>query len=528
MRRAGAYAWLLGAALGAAYLISEPPGSDLTAALFRTELFEREGFTAYSGQWYSGHHTPGYSLLAPPLSALLGPRLLGALVAVASIVLFERLASRGFGSRAWVATCWFAVGIAANLWVARVPFGLGVALGLGAALAAQRERHVAAGVLAGLSGLASPVAGAFVALAGAAWAATSRPARGRAIALVAAALVPVALVAAAFPEGGTMPFVASSFWPALAVGAGVLLLLPAEQRALRTGAALYTALLIAVFLVPNPLGGSAVRLGVLFAGPLLAGALLAIAHPGRWRLIALAALVLPLTFWAVRPAWRDQRLSHGPGLAAGFYAPLLEFLRKREQAEGPIRVEVPPTRYHVEAAELAPEVPLARGWERQLELKHAPLFYRGGAEDVRGPSPVAYRAWLYANGVSYVAIPQAIADYSARAERRLVVRGAPYLHPVWRGGAWRVWEVRGSPGLASGSARLSGLGADWFALRGKRPGATTVRLRFTPYWAVVRGDGCVERGPGGFTRVRLRKVGGARVAIRVAPWRAVEHGPRCT
>jgi len=528
MRRAGAYAWLLGCALGAAYLITEPPGSDLTAAVFRSELFEREGFTAYSGQWYAGHHTPGYSLLAPPLSALLGPRLLGALAALASIVLFERLARRGFGPPAWVATCWFAVGIAANLWVARVPFGLGVALGLGALLAAQRDRPVPAGVLAGLTGLASPVAGAFVALAGVAWAAASRPARGRGIGLAAAALVPVALVAAAFPEGGTMPFVASSFWPALAVVLAVLVLLPREQHVLRAGAALYAALLVAVFVLPNPLGGSAVRLGVLFAGPLLAGALLVMAHPGRWRLVALASLVLPLTFWAVRPAWRDQRLSDDPVLAAGFHTPLLEFLRKRQEVEGPLRVEVAPTRYHAEAAVLAPEVPLARGWERQLELKHAPLFYNGGAEDVRGPSPGAYRAWLYAHGVSYVAIPQATADYSARAERRLGIGGSPYLRPVWRGGGWRVWEVRGSPGLASGSARLSGLGADWFALSGKRPGATTVRLRFTPYWAVVRGDGCVERGPGGFTRVRLRRAGGARVAIRMTPWRAVEHGPRCT
>ena len=67
-----------------------------------------------------------------------------------------------------------------------------------------------------LCALASPVAGAFLALAFLAWALGRGRARLAARAALAA-LVPIALLVLAFPEGGTQPFVASAFYPALAV-----------------------------------------------------------------------------------------------------------------------------------------------------------------------------------------------------------------------------------------------------------------------------------------------------------------------
>ena len=71
--------------------------------------------------------------------------------------------------------------------------------------------------LAAACALASPVAGAFLALAALAWALASPGARrGLALALVLAAIAPVVLLALAFPEGGTQPFVGSAFYPALA------------------------------------------------------------------------------------------------------------------------------------------------------------------------------------------------------------------------------------------------------------------------------------------------------------------------
>src|SRR6202020_1171096 len=155
-------------------------------------------------------------------------------------------------------------------------------------------------LLAVLSALASPVAGAFVGLAALAWAgsgwlacraataandsaasapgATGRRAPSAPIALPAAlalaALSPVVLLAVAFPEGGAQPFVSSAFWPALAVVLVFALVLPREQRLLRGGAALYALALIAAYAIPTAGGGNADRLGALFARPLLACALM--------------------------------------------------------------------------------------------------------------------------------------------------------------------------------------------------------------------------------------------------------------
>ena len=56
----------------------------------------------------------------------------------------------------------------------RLTFALGTAIGLGALLAAQRGRAALATALAALSGLGSPVAAVFVAIAGGALAVTGR------------------------------------------------------------------------------------------------------------------------------------------------------------------------------------------------------------------------------------------------------------------------------------------------------------------------------------------------------------------
>ena len=78
----------------------DPRISDLPAAEFRTWLFETEGFTIWNGQWYAGHHTPGYSIVFPPLAALLGgPEVVGAISTLASAAIFERIVRRHFGPR---------------------------------------------------------------------------------------------------------------------------------------------------------------------------------------------------------------------------------------------------------------------------------------------------------------------------------------------------------------------------------------------------------------------------------------------
>ncbi|HXM87476.1 MAG TPA: hypothetical protein VN889_07555, partial [Solirubrobacteraceae bacterium] len=296
-------AWSLTAAFALAYVIVAPLSSDLAAAGYRSELFSRAGFTLWDNGWYGGHHLLAYSVLAPALGSLLGTQPLGALAAVLATAIFGALVSGLFAPRAArVATLWLALGVSITLLANRIPFELGVAIGLASLLAARHATRRAALIapallLAALSALASPVAGAFVALAALAWTvngwlerraraaargsaadgavapgprtadAISRrapsPPVALAVTLALAALAPVVLLTVAFPEGGAQPFVASAFWPALAAVLVFIFALPREQRVLRVGAALYALALIAAYAIPTAVGGNADRLGAL-------------------------------------------------------------------------------------------------------------------------------------------------------------------------------------------------------------------------------------------------------------------------
>ena len=246
------------------YLIAAPSEvPDLAAASYRSDLFARTGLSLWDNSWYGGHHLPAYSILAPPLGALIGVRLLAALSMTLAAALFTVLIEGRFPARATrIAAAWFALGAGIGLLSSRVPFDLGLAIGLGCLLAAQRRRPWPALALAVLCSLASPVAGAFLALAFLAWG-LAGPARAWPGALAAASLAPIALLTLAFPEGGSQPFAPSAFYPALA---GVLLLgalIPREQRGLRIGALLYALALTGSYLLSTAVGGNSDRLGSL-------------------------------------------------------------------------------------------------------------------------------------------------------------------------------------------------------------------------------------------------------------------------
>jgi hypothetical protein len=52
-------------------------------------------------------------------------------------------------------------------------------------------------------------------------------------------------------------------------------------------------------------------------------------------------------------------------------------------------------------------------------------------------------------------------------------------------------------------------------------------VRFTPYWELTQGRGCVAPD-GDATRLTLRRAGPVRLAIRFAPGRIRATAPRCT
>ncbi len=575
-------AWTITAVLGLAYVLAAPPSTDLAAAVYRSDLFAHAGFTLWDNSWYAGHHLPAYSLLAPALGAWLGPQLLAALSMTLATALFALLIDGFFSPRATrIAALWFAVGASLSLLSNRVPFDLGLALGLASLLAARYRWRIATPALAVLCSLASPVAGAFLALAYVTWALARASGAGQwaragrraswPLALALATLAPLALLALTFPEGGTQPFAASAFYPGLV---GVLLIaalipgarserapgearvqgisqagatpeearrLAAARRMVRVGALLYALALLGAYAIPTAIGSNADRLGALVAGPV--AACLLIGWRPRWLVLALAPFLL---YWQANAPITDfVSAAEDPAVHASYYAPLVRELRSLGvgYSARPVRIEAVPTADHGEARYLAPDFPLARGWERQLDEGRDAIFY----EHQRLPlSAARYRQWLSQMAVSYVALPDAPLDYSATAEARLLLgatardgdlsaavdsraAAAPpgYLREIWRSAHWRLFAVLDPRPLVQRPATMTRLSEGSFTIAAPATGSYAARVRFTPYWAVAGGHGCVREAPGGWTDVQARGAGEITIAINFSLARIFEHGPRC-
>ena len=504
---------LLAAALAVLYLVWNPLAPDLAAQVFRTDLFGRDGFALWNGQWFGGHHTLGYSVLFPPLAAALGPRLVGCLAAVASAILFDRIARRHWGQDAWLGSLWFAASTATNLLIGRLTFTLGVAVGLAAVLALQRDRRALAVGLAALCSLSSPVAGLFLGLAGVSLAAL--PDRRRdGLELAVSAVAPAAVLSLAFPDTGHQTFDAITLWPILVYSAALVVLAPRSERALRVGAVLYAVAAVASFVVDTPMGSNIARLGTTFGPAVLACVLW---PHRRWLLLALAPLLL---FWQWKPTYNDLVKARDASAHASFYAPLVGFLSTHRDPPG--RVEIVPTRTHWEVVHVSERFPIARGWERQLDTRFGPLFYDGPL------NAGTYRRWLDELGVRYVALSDGPHDFAARKEAKLVARGLPYLREVWRRGHWRVYTVAAPAALATGPLSVTRLGKQSVQLRAGRAGVGLVRVRWSPYWELVRGSGCVERGVDDLVRLRVRRAGELRLDFRFGFGRLFSRGARCS
>jgi hypothetical protein len=511
------------ALLALLYLVLEPASADLAAQTFRSDLFSAHGFLLWNDYWYGGHHLPGYSLLFPPLGAALGPRSVGALSAVAAAGLFGALARHRYGSLARTATLWFGAGTASLLIAGQLTFALGVALGLAALLAHQRGRPAISVILGVLTACASPVAGLFLALAGLALALTGGWRAG--LGLCVAALAPIAALGLAFPIGGYFPFVPSAFLPVPLFAAAALWLVPSDERALRVGVVLYAGLCVALAVAHTQVGANAARLGALIGGPVLALAL-----AGR-RPVALALVAAPLLYWQWAAPVRD--LAHAVGdrsVREAYFAPLIAELERRTKGR-PVRIEIPPTQNRWEADYVAPRFPLARGWLRQLESGDFTLFTGDHL------TPRAYRRWLDERGVSYVALADADLDYLAEDEAALIRRGPPYLREVWAGEHWRLYRVRGSAGLVARAGefpgpagrrdRLTAIGPEGFTLSARDSGPFLVRVHYTPYWTVTRGDACVSRD-GDWTAVDVRSPGIVEISARFSLDGLLRREPACS
>ena len=502
------------------WVVVYPRTPDLAAAFYRADLFRQIGLAVWDEHWYAGHHLLGYSVLFPPLGSALGLRVLGFGAVLASVAIFGRLLTDAFGRVGRVGALVFAVAAVGDIWVGRIAFALGVAIALAAYLAFARGHAVAAASLAVLAVLASPVAGVLLALAGATHTLTTRTVRAM-LWLALPAGVVVAALALLFPEGGFEPYPIRSFAATAAVVAAFLVALPARERTLRVGALLYLACAVLALVVHTPLGSNVERYGVLLAGPLLLCSLKPRGGVRGWRDALGARGAIALLAWAVWWAWGPVRetaaVAGSPATSASYYTPVKRFLAQH----GPVRIEVPLTRSHWEAALLAGSASLARGWEKQLDERYDAVLLASGLD------AASYRRWLQREAVSYVALPDAQLDPSSSAEGRLIRGGLPYLREVFASAHWRIYAVDGAVPIASGPGSLVSLAHDAFTLHASAPGRFLVRVHSSRYLAVAAGSACVRPAHEGWTAVDARAPGDVVVRSSFSLERALGLGGAC-
>ena len=495
----------LAVALALVAIVTHAQGVDVAAATYRVELFARSGLTLWDSQWYGGHWTFNYSVIFAPIGWLTGIPLMEIVCVAVAAWAFDRLAVAGFGPSGRIAAIVFAAGTIVQVSIGQEPYLLGETIGLVALVAAHARRWPLALPLAVACSLASPLSGGFVALAALAWTVGIWPERRWGlVALAAAASIPIGALELLFPGQGMMPFATINFVGmtvgCLALGAVVAV---RRHRALTAGLALYTAALVFTYAVPSAIGANITRLGTSFGVALVVGLA---AENRRWRALLVAAAVpIALAQWV--PALSALTGQFSPSMRVAYFQPLIRYLHRAD--DRPLgRVEVVPTADHWEAAYVAPSFPLARGWERQLDTANNAIFYDPGKL-----TPASYHAWLFANGVRFVALPDVALDYAAKAEGRLVRHGVPGLTLVWHSAHWRVYSVAGAPGIVSGPAQLVSEDGAQVVLAATRPGSIVVRERYVPAWHVTRGHASVSVARGGWLRVRVSRPG--RVELRI-------------
>jgi hypothetical protein len=482
--------------LAAAYLLAPPMGRDFSAQLAHARLAESHWPELLDLRWYGGFNPLGYSVLSPPVMALLGVRLTTALAYVASVVLFGGLLKRAAVPRPVVGAITGAVCLAGNLVVTRTTFALGLAVALGALWALTSGRWRLSIGLSLLAPLASPVAGLFLGVAGGALFLSGRRRDG--LRLAVSAMVPTVAVSLAFGNGGYQTFAGKqalvSFLVCFAV-AGLCW----RRPVVRWGALLSAGLVGAAYLLPSPVGTTATRLPELFAAPII---LATAAIPLDALIAATVGMVLVLP-----PVSITEVQDRGdPALSPQFYAPLLSQLTAR-RAAGPI--EVVPTRRRGEAAFVAPIVAIARGWSRQADTGRNAIFYDGTL------NPDTYRKWLDDNAISYVAISQGPHDWSAPDEVSLVRQGLPYLQPVWWNQTWTLYAVANPRPLISPPGQVIARDAVSLTASLPEPGEYVVRVRWSRY--LTASNGCMRPTDDGWSMIVVERPGMTKIQGSLAP-----------
>ncbi|UYQ66535.1 MFS transporter [Streptomyces peucetius] len=467
-------------------------GGDIAAQDAWAEFAGRHPDSAYNLAWYGGMHPVSYSVVSPYVMSLIGVRTTMMLAGTVSSALTALMLVRLRAVRNPVACS--LVGVFAflcNALSGRVTFGLGMMFALGAVGAVfcwphgwRHNRWAKAAVAAPLAGLAtaaSPVAGLFLGVVAAALFLNGR--RPGAYAVGLTPVLVVALSAWLFPFSGTQPMsILSTSLPFL-YGVLVFVLVPKGWRTVRTGAAVYALGTLLTWAIDSQIGSNVSRLPMLFAGVVLLAALpYTVPRSRKWYAVVLA--VVGLNVWIGYKGVDDIVRTAPTASWNRELAPLVNRLQEVGAERG--RVEVVPASSHREASALAPYVNLARGWNRQADMKRNPIFY-----DKENPlTSAGYHAWLHRWAVHYVVLPTGAPDSSGAAqEAELVQAGQPYLTRVWGDANWQLFAVKDPTQMAEPPATVDHAGAGEMTIRVQKAGRVLIRVPYSPWLSLVDGNG---------------------------------------
>jgi hypothetical protein len=460
--------WLpagLVAAVGALAFVAVRPGvGDLFAAEARQSAASNGVGLTYWFSWYAGGSVPGgYSVLAPPLSALFGAALLGAISTVALTPLVWKLAhgTRRPAAATWIAT--LAAGM--SLWSGRIPFAVGCVAAT-ATLIAVRARHRLWGAAgAALTVALSPVSAALL-LPGLVGGFVASRSHRSAIAWAAlASLAMLSAITIAFGAPGPQGFSPDQAVVACAVLAGFLCTRPSRPVSVVVLVSLAVCPILA--LVPNSFGSNFERMIWICLPPAVIGT----ARAGRPIVIA---VVLAALGWAGYVTTSELVVAAKPPSTTAYYAPLTGRLRDLGGLAN-YRLEVVPDGTHTAAYALLNYAMLARGYETQAENA-----YNKALDSAPQLDPARYRAWLDDNAVGYVAIDNS--PTTTNAEYNLVAGAPPsYLELLWHNANWRLFEVVHPTPIVSAPATIVDADQANLELSIPRAGTFLVRVRWSRY-----------------------------------------------
>ena len=475
-------------------------GGDLAAQEAWARFAVEHGGSAYGLFWYGGVHTANYSVLSPYLMGAFGVRTIAVASGLAAAWPAAVLCVRSGMRRPLAPALLAAFGLWCDVAAGRTTFALGVAFALAALVSLRGGRRAVLGAAyAVLATAASPVAGLFLVVAGAAYGLVRD--WPRAAALTVPPFVVVGTTTLLFPFHGQQPMATGRIWFPALLGVAVAVLAPRGWRVVRRGGAVYAAGTLLSYLIPSPIGSNVERLALIFAPAVLLGALLTVERRAWRRRGALAVAVVASLFWLGSGTPTSFLL--GTGQVPAWAADTAGVVHALDRLGADrTRVEVVPTQDHREAALLAPHVNLARGWNTQVDMERGRLFYDGTF------SAAKYRPWLDHWAVGLVVLPAAEPDRYAEDEARLVHGRPAWLEPVWSDAHWRVYRVRDAVPLVSPPATVLRTGDAELDVRMAEPGSVTVRVAYSPW---LHADGGCLTPEGELTRLTVSAPGVYRI-----------------